>query len=310
MFHVDFDNPGSSTFNQTATLTPAPFTSLFGGIPQADTGDQLDTLADRGMFRNAYRSFGDHESLVGNITVASQGVAGIRWFEVNNLTSGTPSFVQQSTYQPDTTYRWMGSAAMDGNGNLALGFSASDATIHPQIRYAGRLATDPPSTLAQGEEHLFDGTGSQLDTVSRWGDYSDMTVDPIDDCTFWYTREYYQTNSSFNWRTRVGNFKFPSCTAAPHGTLEGTVTDAGTAAPISGAHISVAPIGASTTTGPDGHYSLTLPVDTYTVTASAFGYNTASQQASVTDGGTTTANFALTAAPSGSLSGTVHSLWL
>ena len=115
-----------------------------GGIPQAGTSDTLDTLADRGMFRNAYRNYGDHESLVGNITVASGGVAGIRWFEVNNLTSGTPSFVQQSTYQPDSTYRWMGSAAMDGNGNLALGFSASDATIHPQIRYAGRLATDPP----------------------------------------------------------------------------------------------------------------------------------------------------------------------
>jgi hypothetical protein len=83
-----------------------------------------------------------------------------------------------------------------------------------------------------------------------------MTVDPIDDCTFWYTQEYYQTNSSFNWRTRVGNFKFPSCTAAPHGTLEGTVTDAGTAAPIAGADVSVSPLGASTTTGPDGHYSL------------------------------------------------------
>ena len=89
----------------------------------------------------------------------------------------------------------MGSAAMDGNGNLALGFSASSATIHPQIRYAGRLASDPPSTLAQGEAHLFDGTGSQTDTVSRWGDYSDMTVDPVDDCTFWYTQEYYQTTS-------------------------------------------------------------------------------------------------------------------
>src|ERR1044072_4866521 len=149
-FHVDFTNPANSTFTQTSTLTPAPFTPLGGGIPQAETADQLDTLADRGMFRNAYRNFGDHESLVGNITVASGGVAGIRWFEVNNLTSGTPSFVQQSTYQPDSTCRWVGSVAMDGNGNLALGFSASDATIHPQIRYAGRLATEPPRTPGPG----------------------------------------------------------------------------------------------------------------------------------------------------------------
>jgi hypothetical protein len=304
-FHVDFGNPGASTWTQTATLTPAPFSPLVGGIPQADTSDTLDTLADRGMFRNAYRNYGDHDSLVGNITVASGGVAGIRWFEVNHLTSGTPSFVQQSTYQPDSTYRWMGSAALDANGNLALGFSASDATIHPQIRYAGRLATDPPGTLGQGEAHMFDSTGSQLDTVSRWGDYSDITVDPIDDCTFWYTQEYYQTNSSFNWRTRIGNFKFPSCTAAAHGTLQGTVTDSGSN-PISGANVSVTPIGASTTTGPDGHYTLTLPVDTYNVTASAFGYLSSTQSASVTDGGTTTLDIHLTSAPTGSLSGTVQ----
>jgi Malectin domain/Carboxypeptidase regulatory-like domain/Kelch motif/Viral BACON domain len=305
-FHVDFDNPGASTFDLVGTLTPAPFTPNFAGIPQLGTGDQLDPLSDRGMFRNAYRNFGDHESLTGNITVSSGGVAGIRWFEVDNATSGTPAFTQQGTYQPDSTYRWMGSVAMDGNSNLALGYSASSSAIFPQIRYAGRLAGDPPGTLGQAEEHLFDGTGSQLDTVSRWGDYSDMTVDPVDDCTFWYTQEYYETTSSFNWRTRIGNFKFPTCTAAPTGTLEGTVTDSVTNQPISGATIEVTPLGASTTTGADGHYSLLLPVDTYDVTASAFGY--VSQTANgvpVTDGGTTVQDFALVASPSGSLSGTV-----
>ena len=306
-FHVDFDNPLNSTFDLVGTLTPAPFTPLFAGIPQLGVGDQLDTLADRGMFRNAYRNFGDHEALVGNITVASGGVAGIRWFEVNHATSGTPAFTQQGTYQPDSTYRWMGSVAMDGNSNLSLGFSASSTSIFPQIRYAGRLAGDPPGDLSQGEVHLFDGTGSQTDTVSRWGDYSDMTVDPVDDCTFWYTQEYYETTSSFNWRTRVGNFKFPTCTAAPTGTLEGTVTDSVTHAPISGATVQVTPLGASTTTGPNGHYSLTLPVDTYDVTASAFGYQ--SQTATgvaVTDGGDTVQDFALVAAASHTVSGHVR----
>ncbi|MBA2401631.1 MAG: hypothetical protein H0V72_23625 [Bradyrhizobium sp.] len=115
---------------------------------------------------------------------------------------------QESTYQPDTTWRWLGSIAMDRRGNIALGFSASSPTIFPQIRYAGRLATDPLNTLAQGEAHLFDGTGAQINTSNRWGDYSDMTVDPIDDSTFWYTQEYYDATSSFNWRTRIGNFKF------------------------------------------------------------------------------------------------------
>src|SRR5437899_1437159 len=115
----------------------------------------------------------------------------------------------------------MGSAAMDRFGNLVLGFSASSSAIHPQIRYAGRLATDPLNTLAQGEAHLFDGTGSQTRTSNRWGDYSAMSVDPVDDCTFWYTQEYYATTGTFNWRTRIGNFKFAGCST---GTLTPTDT--------------------------------------------------------------------------------------
>jgi N-acetylneuraminic acid mutarotase len=303
-FHVDFANPANSTWTLAGTLTPAPFTVLFALVPQLGTGDGLDSLADRGMFRSAYRNFGDHEALVGNMTVSSGGVAGVRWFEINNATSGSPSFVQQSTYQPDDTWRWMGSAAMDNDGNLAVGFSASSALIHPQVRYA-RLATDPPNTLAQGEEHLFDGAGSQTDTVSRWGDYSDMTVDPVGDCTFWYTQEYYQTTSSFNWRTRIGNFRFPNCTDQLSGTLQGTVTDSANN-PISGAQVSVAPLGASTVTDATGHYSLILPVGTYDVTASAFGYQSQTVNGVViTDGGTTTQDFHLQQAPSHSLSGTV-----
>ena len=307
-FHVDFANPGNSTFTLGGTLTPAPFSVLCGGgncIPQAGTADQLESLADRGMFRSAYRVINGHESLVGNMTVASNGVAGVRWFEIDNATSGTPAFLQQSTYQPDSTYRWMGSIAEDGSGDMALGYSASDATINPQIRYAGRLVSDPPNTMGQAEVHLFDGTGSQTDTVGRWGDYSDMTVDPVDDCTFWYTQQYYQTTSSFNWRTRIGNFKFPSCTSAPTGTLEGTVTDSSNGNPIAGASITVQPLGASTTTGPDGHYSFTLPVGDYQVTAHSFGYTDQTQPATVTDGGDTVVNFALVPSPSGSLSGTV-----
>jgi uncharacterized repeat protein (TIGR01451 family) len=168
------------------------------------------------MFRNAYRNFGNgHEALVGNMTVSSNGVAGIRWFEVNHVTSGAPTFVQQSTYQPDSTWRWMGSAAMDHNGDLALGFSASSAASYPRIGYAGRLVTDPPSQLLQGETTLVQGAGSQQASGNRWGDYSDMTVDPVDDCTFWYTQEYYSTTGAADWRTRIGSFRFPSCTTSP-----------------------------------------------------------------------------------------------
>jgi len=213
-FHVDWGTPANSTFTAADPVHPAAFTALCpttrSCVPQQGVGDRLDALADRGMFRNAYRNFGDHEALVGNISVLTNGVAGIRWWEMTDVTSGTPSFVQQSTYQPDTTWRWMGSVAMDQSGDMALGFSASSSAIHPAVRYTGRLASDPANQMQQ-EVTLFQGAGSQTDTVSRWGDYSDMTVDPVDDCTFWYTQEYYQTTSSFNWSTRVASIRFPGC---------------------------------------------------------------------------------------------------
>jgi len=233
-FHVDWTTPGNSTFSLAGNPAAAPFTMLCAStancVPQAGTTRGLDALADRLMFRAAYRNFGDHESLVGNFTVSSNSVAGIRWFELRNLTSGTPTLAQESTYQPDTTWRWMGSAAMDGVGDMALGYSASSAAINPQIRYAGRLANDPPNALAQGEAHLFDGAGSQTDNqFFRWGDYSDMTVDPTDDCTFWYTQEYYPVNALRSWSTRIGNFEFPGCavnrvTVTRSGTGSGSIT--------------------------------------------------------------------------------------
>src|ERR1043166_5656296 len=118
----------------------------------------------------------------------------------------------------------MGSAAMDRSGNLAIGFSASSDSINPQIRYAGRLATDTANTLGQGEATLFSGTGSQSGTGNRWGDYSALTIDPVDDCTFWYTQEYYSTTGSFNWRTRIGSFKFTQCGGAATPTPTPTLT--------------------------------------------------------------------------------------
>ena len=150
-------------------------------MPQLGTTNKLDVLPNVLMFRLAYRKFTDgHEAVVGNYTVSASGVAGVRWFELRAVTTA-PAVFQESTYQPDTTWRWMASAAMDQDGDLAIGFSASDATINPQIRYAGRLVNDPINTLAQGEAHLFDGTGSQTGTFNRWGDYSALTVDPVDD---------------------------------------------------------------------------------------------------------------------------------
>ena len=214
-FHVDWSNPTNTTFTLFGSPAATGFTQMCPGlrscVPQKGTTAKIDAIGDRLMYRLAYRNFGDHESLVGNFTVSNSGIAGIRWFELRNVTAGPVATYQEGTYSPDSTHRFMGSIAMDKQGNMLLGFTASDSTIYPQVRYTGRLATDPLGTMPQGEAHLFDGTGSQSDsTYFRWGDYSDMTVDPSDDQTFWYTQEYYQTTSSFNWRTRVGTVKLGS----------------------------------------------------------------------------------------------------
>jgi hypothetical protein len=227
-FHVDFTTPANSSFTLFSSPAAAGFSSLCATtrscVPQLGTTNRLDGIGDRLMFRLAYRNFGDHEAVVGNYSVSSGGIAGIRWFELRNVTNGPVTKFQESTYQPDTTWRWMGSAAMDQQGNLAVGFSASSGSINPQIRYAGRLFTDPLNVLTQGETTLFAGAGSQTGTLNRWGDYSDLTVDPVDDCTFWYTQEYIPSNGSNNWRTRIGAFKFPGCGGSPTPTPTPTPT--------------------------------------------------------------------------------------
>ena len=211
-FHVDWVG-ANATLTGPTNIPVAAFTPACNGgicIPQSGTRQKLDSLADRLMYRLAYRHFADgHESLVVNHSVAAGSSTGIRWYELR-VSGGPPSVFQQGTYRPDSSYRWMGSIAMDKVGNIAVGYSVSSSTMHPAIGYTGRVPTDPPGTL-QAETTIIQGGGSQLRNLSRWGDYSAMSVDPVDDCTFWYTNEYLKSNGTFNWSTRIASFKFASC---------------------------------------------------------------------------------------------------
>ncbi|MGV8041178.1 MAG: PQQ-binding-like beta-propeller repeat protein [Thermoanaerobaculaceae bacterium] len=216
-YSVNWASPGSSTFTGPTNLTVTSFTPACSGgvcVPQPSVAQQLDTLATRLMYRLAYRNQGTHESMVITHSVTSGGVAAIRWYELRNPGS-TPVVYQQGTYQPDSVYRWMGSAAMDAAGNIAVGYSVSSNSVYPGIRYAGRLSTDAPGTFGQGETTMQAGIGSQ-DGADRWGDYSTLSVDPVDLCTFWYTNQYQPSTDAFNWNTRIGAFKFPTL-AAPGG---------------------------------------------------------------------------------------------
>lgn len=221
-FDADFVTPGNSSFTLTDTLNIAAYDSIFpcpgGGrscIPQPDTGNLVDiqSYRQRPLHRLAYRNFGTHESLVTNQSVeASTGVAGIRWWEMRSPNS-SPVIFQEGTFGPGATDgidRWMGSAAMDAAGNLALAYSASSDTTFPSLFYTGRLAGDPLGMLPQGEGVIVAGTGSQTGS-SRWGDYSSLNIDPVDDCTFWFVSQYIPVTSGAGWQLRVGSFRFVEC---------------------------------------------------------------------------------------------------
>ncbi|MEW6402749.1 MAG: carboxypeptidase regulatory-like domain-containing protein [Chloroflexota bacterium] len=307
-FHVDWITPSNSTLTQVGVLPTAAFNSnMCAGsrncIPQPGSKQRkLDAIADRLMYRLQYRNFGTHETMVVNHTVDVNGadLAGIRWYELCDTGSGW-SIYQQGTFSPDATHRWMGSMAMDSAGNIALGYSASSTAVYPSIWYTARLATDPLGTLPQGEGTIINGTGAQTHTASRWGDYSMMAVDPVDDCTFWFTSEYLQTTSISSWRTRIGSFQLPGCGGGPTtGTLQGTVTDANTSAPLSGATVTIVG-GSSTTTNASGFYQFpSVTPGTYSVTAAKTGYNMGTNNGVIVSvGATTTSDFALTPVAAG-----------
>jgi hypothetical protein len=217
-FDVDFITPTNSSFTLVNTLTPTDFAmvpcspDVRDCIPQPGTAVLLDALTNRPLHRLQYRNFGSHQTLVTNQAVdAGGGVSGVRWYEIRK-TAVSWSIFQQGTYSPDSADRWMGSAAMDKNGNIAVGYSVSSSSIRPSIRYTGRMAGDPSGTMTQAEVTIRAGSGVQT-TTSRWGDYSAMSVDPVDECTYWYTNEFIDSDN--RWNTHIASFSLPDCAPQP-----------------------------------------------------------------------------------------------
>jgi hypothetical protein len=222
LFHADFTTPANSTFTGTGgsmPITVASFSLACGGfsacIPQRGISDLLDSLGDRLMFRLAYRNFSDHQTWLVSHSVTAGSSVGMRWYEFRAPENSTSlSVYQQGTFAPDSNYRWMGSIAMDQSQDIALGYSVSSSSVYPSISYTGRVSTDALGTM-ETEASIVSGSGSQPDTSNRWGDYSAMVIDAADDCTFWYSQEYYTVTATFDWSTRLASLKFPGCGGPP-----------------------------------------------------------------------------------------------
>jgi hypothetical protein len=215
---VNFVNPNQSTFDLIETFPIAPYVYTVCGFfnfncaRQRGTSQRIDVVSEWPMHRFPYRNFGTHETLLGNFAIGGGlGDVGsaIRWFELRDSGGGW-TVHQEGTHDPgDGHDRFMGSIAMDSAGNIALGYSVSSSSLYPGVRYAVRAPNDPPGTLRR-EAVLQSGHGSQTGS-NRWGDYSAMSVDPADDCSFWYTNELYAVSASTRWRTVIGMFRIPGC---------------------------------------------------------------------------------------------------
>ncbi|MCP4146949.1 MAG: hypothetical protein GY757_04280 [bacterium] len=203
-YDVDWSNPANTTWTGPSTIPTASFElDQSATVPQLGTPNQLDAMEGRLMSPAMYRNFGSHESVYICHTVDYSDRRAIRWYEIN-INGGVSSILQQGTYSPDSTHRWMGSIGADANGYIAIGYSASSSTMYPSIRYAGHSTMDSLGQMSS-EKIMTYGSGSQT-SYERWGDYSSISIDPFDDRTFWYTQEYYSA-SGVNWKTRIGSFK-------------------------------------------------------------------------------------------------------
>jgi hypothetical protein len=225
-FHVNWSKPNESTFTKT-TIPEAPYipgcydlvaviqTVCVPEPSTATTNQYIDSVGDRFMPRFAYRNFGTYESFLVSHTVqvgsTPSSQTAIRWYELRDSGSGTPSLYQDGNINPDTTtYRFVPSIAQDHSANAMVGYSVSSATVHPGIR----SATWNLETASKPSEFVILTGAADDENNGRWGSYTSMTVDPVSDCTFWYTNEYFpqdQTGTTINWYTRIAQLKVSGC---------------------------------------------------------------------------------------------------
>lgn len=325
-FVPDFETPANSTLTVLPAVPVAAFdarqptgrTDIEQPSP-ATSANNLDSLNDRAMFRVSYRNLGSTSAPVNSYTMAwgvnvsgvnptgaAQFTSGVRWVELRRDGAGVFSVRDQGTHAASNidgatgTNYWMPHIAQDAQGNVAVGYSESSTSIFPTISWAGRTGSSPAGTLNEGSATMFAGTGIQNSTSSRWGDYSSMSIDPVDDCTFYYhteTRLAAANAVSGNWSTQVGAFKFPTCTSnLTRGNLTVNVTACVTGAAVPNAIVD-AGNGYVAGTDATGQATLTMVTGSYTVVGSVPNAGSTPANVTITDGGNAVLNICLLGQP-------------
>ncbi|MBI2382035.1 MAG: proprotein convertase P-domain-containing protein [Gammaproteobacteria bacterium] len=213
---ADFATPGNSTITEQPRIVASEFDGELCGfdecIPQP-TGQSLDTLSQFTMYRFTARYFPGSglKGVISHSVDLGANKAGVRWAEFNLDAAGTGhSLADEGTIDMgDSQNRWMPAAGMDASGNLGFVYSRGNASTFASVYYTGREVGDPAGTV-KPEASCVDATGGQTG-ASRWGDYASMSIDPVDQCTFWMTNEYVETTGTFDWNTRVCSFRFENC---------------------------------------------------------------------------------------------------
>jgi hypothetical protein len=214
-FHVDWKDPSKTKVVGPKKIAVAPYHYLCDGqltncVTQPGVDRRLDAQGDKIMARLVYRRIGNRESVVAVHSVnTAAGGGGVRWYEFRVDKDRTVSLYQQGTYAPEGFYRWMASPAIDGKGNIGIGYSFGGTPHFPGQRFAGRLASDPKGQMTLGETILVEGEAAQTSTL-RWEDYTQTAMDPSDDCTIWYVGDYLKKDAP-SYSTRIGAFRMPGC---------------------------------------------------------------------------------------------------
>ncbi len=223
--NIDWNTPANSGVTTLPRIAISEFNSwfrdytTFATVPQPGSNSRLDPIREVLLNQLTYRNLGTHEAIVGTFAMNqntgrrrnSPVDSAVRWFELRRVGAGNWTLHQEGTFSPgDTsTHHLLGVAAMDKFGNIGLGYNVTKTTtptVFASLRYTGRTAGAPLGVMTLAETTV--ATGAAAETSGRWGDYYQMTVDPVDDCTFWFVGMY---RPAGGWQTRIADFKFPGC---------------------------------------------------------------------------------------------------